>query len=483
MMAFRGRIIDAMRNALLSLLALTLSSCSSVTYDLIIQGGRVMDPETGLDAVRNVGIQDGEIAVITADAISGKETLSAGGRVVAPGFIDLHQHGDSPEVYRAKIHDGVTSALELELGVEDVAAWYAEREGKTPLNFGATISHPDSRRLAMGGKLSKSRLSGDWAVEPMTAEQIEAMKQRLSDGLEQGAVGIGMLIAYTPGTTAEELDAVFRVAKAHNAAAYVHMRTNDTDISNLEEVLAPARRHGTQLHIVHLNSSGRDRAPDYLARIRAVQAEGVDITTESYPYNRGSTYIDSHAFDNWQEMSDEEIGGHIWVETGENLTRETFAKYKPSGGLIISPASYSEESVENLVADLMVMVASDGMWLTNGKAHPRTWATYARVLGRYVREQNALGLMEALRKMTVLPADRLSQRIPSMKKKGRIQVGADADLVMFDPETIIDRATYRNPAQYSTGIDHVVVNGTVTLRKGQFVDGAAAGKPIRASAD
>ena len=262
MMALRGRIIDAMRNALLSLLALTLSSCSSVTYDLVIQGGRVMDPETGLDAVRNVGIQDGEIAVITADAISGKETLSAGGRVVAPGFIDLHQHGDSPEVYRAKIHDGVTSALELELGVEDVAAWYAEREGKTPLNFGATISHPDSRRLAMGGKLSKSRLSGDWAVEPMTAEQIEAMKQRLSDGLEQGAVGIGMLIAYTPGTTAEELDAVFRVAKAYNAAAYLHMRTNDADISNLEEVLAPARRHGTQLHIVHLNSSGRDRAPE-----------------------------------------------------------------------------------------------------------------------------------------------------------------------------------------------------------------------------
>jgi dihydroorotase len=472
-----------MRNTLLPLLALALSSCSAVTYDLVIRGGRVVDPETGLDAVRNVGIQGNQIAVITEDEISGTQMLNANARVVSPGFIDLHQHGDSPDVYRAKIHDGVTSALELELGVEDVAAWYAEREGKASLNFGATISHTDSRRLAMGGKLSKSRLSGDWAVEPMTAEQIDAMKQRLSDGLDRGAVGIGMLIAYTPGTTADELDAVFSVAKTHNAAAYVHMRTNRGDISNLEEVLTPAQRHGTQLHIVHLNSSGRDLAPDYLARIRAAQAAGIDVTTESYPYNRGSTYIDSHAFDNWQEMSDEEIGQHIWVETGEYLTRETFAKYKPSGGLIITPASYSEESVKNLVADPTVMVASDGMWLTNGKAHPRTWGTYARVLGRYVREQNALGLMEALKKMTVLPADRLSQRVPSMKKKGRLQVGADADIVVFDPETIIDQATYQNPVQYSTGIDHVVVNGAVALRDGQFVDSAASGKPIRASAE
>jgi dihydroorotase len=472
-----------MRNTLLPLLALALSSCSTVTYDLVIRGGRVMDPESGLDAVRNVGIQGNQIAVITEEEIFGTQTLEAAGRVVSPGFIDLHQHGDSSEVYRAKIHDGVTSALELELGVEDVAAWYAEREGKTCLNFGATISHPDLRRLAMGGKLSKSRLSGDWAVEPMTAEQIEGLKQRLAGGLEQGAVGIGMLIAYTPGTTAEELDAVFSVAKTHNAAAYVHMRTNRDDISNLEEVLAPAQRHGTQLHIVHLNSSGRDLAPAYLARIRAAQAAGIDVTTESYPYNRGSSYIDSHAFDNWQEMSDEEIGEHIWVETGENLTRETFAKYKPTGGLIISPPSYSEESVKNLVADPMVMVASDGMWLTNGKAHPRTWGTYARVLGRYVREQKALSLMQALNKMTALPADRLSQRIPGMKKKGRIQAGADADIVVFDPETILDQATYQNPVQYSTGIDHVVVNGAVTLRDGQFVEDAAGGKPIRASAE
>ena len=120
------------------------------------------------------------------------------------------------------------------------------------------------------------------------------------------------------------------------------------------------------------------------------------------------------------------------------------------------------------------------MWLTEGKAHPRTWGTYARVLDRYVREQKALGLMDALKKMTVLPADRLSQRVPLMKKKGRVQVGADADIVIFDPETISDRATYQDPAQYSTGIDHVVVNGTVTLRNGQFVEDAASGKPIRA---
>ncbi|MFN0169786.1 MAG: amidohydrolase family protein [Bryobacteraceae bacterium] len=470
-----------MKNTFLPLVAvLALSSCSTVTYDVVIRAGRVMDPETGLDAVRNIGIEGSRIAVITGNGISGTQVLDAGGKVVSPGFIDLHQHGDSAEVYRAKIHDGVTSALELELGVEDVAAWYAEREGKTVLNFGAAVSHPDHRRLAMGGKLLVSRLSGDWAVQPATAEQIKGLAQRLSDGLAQGAVGIGMLIAYTPGTTAEELDAVFRVAKAHNAAAYVHLRTNRKDIGNLEEVLTPAQHHGMQLHIVHLNSTGQDRGSDFLARIRAAQAAGLDVTTESYPYNRGSTTIDSHAFDDWQKMPDEEIGQYIWVETGENLTRKTFAKYKPTGGLIISPPSYSEESVRKLVADPMVMVASDGMWLTNGKAHPRTWGTYARVLGRYVREQKTLDLMLALKKMTLLPANRLSARIPGMKKKGRVQVGADADLVVFDPAKVIDQATYQVPAQYSAGIEHVVVNGVVTLRSGKLVEGAAGGKPIRA---
>ena len=298
--------------------------------------------------------------------------------------------------------------------------------------------------------------------------------------MAQGAVAIGLLIAYTPGATTDEIQAVFDVAAKYNAACHVHMRTNRQDISNLEEVLTPARRHGVPLHIVHLNSSGRDRAPDYLARIREAQAQGIDVTTECYPYNRGSTYIDSHMFDDWEKMSDEEIGEHIWVETGENLTRKTFAAYRPLGGLIISPASYSEEAVKNLVADPLPMIASDGMWLTDGKAHPRTFGTYARVLGRFVRQQKALSLMDALKKMTLLPADRLAKRVPSMKKKGRMQVGADADIVIFDPETIIDRATFQDPVQFSAGIDHVVVSGAVTLRDGRFVEGATSGQPIRA---
>ena len=159
-----------MRNVLLAFLVVALSSCGSATYDLAIRGGRVMDPETGLDAVRNVGIQGNEIAAITKDEIFGKETLEAGGRVATPGFVDLHQHGDSQEVYRAKIHDGVTSALELEIGVEDIAASYSEREHESPVNFGATIAHLEWRRLAMGGRLLKSRLSGEWVTEPLTSE-------------------------------------------------------------------------------------------------------------------------------------------------------------------------------------------------------------------------------------------------------------------------------------------------------------------------
>jgi dihydroorotase len=260
------------------------------------------------------------------------------------------------------------------------------------------------------------------------------------------------------------------------------MRATPNDFSNIEEVLEASKISGAPLHVVHINSSGAERAGRYLEIIAQAQKDGIDVTTECYPYNRGSTLIQSHVFDDWETFPEDRFQQFIWVETGETLTRESFKRYRQKGGTIISPPAYSMETVKMLVASPLTMIASDGMWLVNGRAHPRSFGTFSRVLGQYVREEKALSLTDALAKMTIRPAKRLERRVPMMQNKGRIKVGADADIVVFNPDTIIDRGTYENPVQAPDGIKYVMVNGAVAVDDGKLVDGLKSGKAVRAPA-
>ena len=457
-------------------------------YDRVILGGRVMDPASGLDAVRNIGIADGRIAVLTTQPILGRDTVDARGLVVAPGFIDLHAHGQTPETYRFQSLDGVTTALELELGTSDVAAWYRDREHGERINYGVSIGHIRVRMSVMHDS-GEVMPVGDGAYRAASPEQIREIAQRIEIGLREGAVSIGAGFPYTPAATREELLAVFRVAGRTKAPVHVHIRPG---VAGLTEALALADETHASLHVVHINSSALAATPEMLAMIGNARARGRDVTTEAYPYTAGMTEIQSATIqDMYRSAPEARLGEIEWPPTGERLNRDSFARYTRLGGPIVIHAN-TEEMVATAISSPLTIIASDAYW-RNGTGHPRTTGTFSKVLGRYVREAHRppspngrggqgvrLSLMDAIRKMTLLPAQRLEARVPAMRQKGRLQVGADADITVFDPATVLDRSTYREPSLSPVGIRHVIVNGVSVVANGRPLEGVAPGKAVRA---
>ncbi len=454
------------------------------TYDVVIASGRVMDPESGLDAVRNVGVRGGKIAAITETSLAGASTIDAKGLVVAPGFIDLHEHGQEPRNYQFQAHDGVTTSLELEAGTDDVARWYAAREGKSLINFGVSIGHIPVRMNVMHDPGSFLP-TGDAAHRAATAEELTEMIAVIDRGFRQGALAEGMGVNYTAAASHEEIVEIFRVAAKYHASVHVHLRyagikEPTTGLAALEEVVAAAAATGAPLHVVHITSMGLKYTPDLIAMVEGAQRHGLDVTTECYPYTAGSTALQSAVFDpGWQEAMGITYKDIQWTKTGERLTAETFERYRKEGGIVVIH-SIPEEAARTAVANPIVMIASDGMMITGAKVHPRGQATFSRVLGHYVREEKALDLMTALRKMTLMPAQRLANRAPAFLTKGRIRVGGDADITVFDANRVIDKATYDDPLQYSEGIQFVLVNGVPVVKDGRLVEGVFPGRAARA---
>jgi N-acyl-D-aspartate/D-glutamate deacylase len=453
-------------------------------FDLVIANGRVMDPESGLDAVRNIGISAGKIRAISESSLTGKETIDAKGLVVAPGFIDMHEHGQEPRNYQFQAHDGVTTSLELEVGTADVDTWYAQRGGRSLINYGASVGHIPVRMKVMGDP-STFLPTGNAAHHAATPEQIDEMRKEIAYGLQRGALSVGMGINYTEAASHEEILEIFRAAAKYHASVHVHLRYAGllepaNGLAGIEEVLAAAAATGAPLHIVHITSMGLADTPQLIAVVEGAQKQGLDVTTECYPYTAGSTRLDSAIFDpGWQDRQGISYHDIQWTDTGERLTAETFEKYRKQGGTVVI-FSIPETAVRTALANPIVMIASDGMPITGAKVHPRGQATFSRVLGHYVREEKVLDLMTALRKMTLMPAQRLEKRAPMFSDKGRIRIGADADITIFAPARIIDKATFDEPLQYSDGIEFVLVNGVAVVKDGKLVDGIFPGKAARA---
>ena len=450
-----------MRRLMLSLCLLAFSTTilAAQQYDLVLEGGRVMDPETGLDAVRNVGIRDGEIARISSEVLSGRRIVHFGGLVVAPGFVDLHQHGQDLESQRVKALDGVTTALELEIGVPNVAQFLKSKEGRSLIHYGTSASHAAARAQVFGAPLPAEPAtphagipeilpkSGAATDQPATPEQIESMRSRLRAELDAGGLAVGMGIQYTPGATRLEVIDMFRFAAERRLPVYTHARSTGraepgSSVEAVSEVIGAAAITGASLHIVHINSTCLRDSLECLSLVEGARARGLDVTTEAYPYIAGMTSINSALFNpGWREKLGISYGDLVLPDTGEHLTKERFDELHNSttthGVLIFAN---TQEVVDKVIPHPLVMIASDG-----AKGHPRNAGTYSRVLAQYVREKGTLTLMDALRKMTLMPAQMLERSTPAARQKGRLQEGADADIVVFDASTIRDQAPSRSP--------------------------------------
>ena len=463
-------------------------------YDIVLAGGRVMDPETGLDAVRNVGIRGRDIAVISEDPLFGTVVLDIAGLVVAPGFIDLHSHGQTNRANEFQARDGVTTALELESGVALPAVYLARRGKGAVLNYGATVSHMSVRPKAMPARADAVRQALAFAgddpdralrelasvgsaarYDPVLPADYGALRTALADGLAAGALGIGMAHQYYPGATHEEILEVFKFAAGEGVTIHTHVR--EMGIPAMQEVLANAVATGAPLHIVHVNSSSLWRIGPILDLIGGVRSRGFDVTTEAYPYTAASTGLQSALFDpGWQESLQIGYGDLQWQDTGERLTAETFRSYRAEGGTVIIHMMKDEWIREALSRDF-VMVASDGMPYAPG-AHPRSAGTFSRFLGRYVRDEGLMGLMEGLERITIMPARRLERMTGQAKRKGRLRAGMDADITVFDPAKIIDTATFEDDLSHSVGVVHVLVGGEFVVRGGKTVAGAMPGRAL-----
>jgi dihydroorotase len=465
------------------MLGMAAAAAQADGYDLVIDGGRVMDPETGTDAVLNVGIRNGVIAELSSRRLEADTRIDATGLVVAPGFIDLHAHGQDERSNRFQAADGVTTALELEIGVLPVGTWLESRRGRSPIHYGASAGHPAARiktltGIEVGNLVYGNSAGNDSVAAVLDNERRTRLLANLETGLKDGGLGIGMGITYTPGADHAEIFSIFGLAARHQVPVFVHIRQarhmGGDLLAPLQEVLADAAASGAPLHVVHINSSLDESARVAMEMIRGARERGLDVTTESYPYTAGSTRLESALFDDYQG----DYGQLQWTATGERLTQETFAEYRKQGGWVVI---HGRDETTNawLVAQPDIMVASDGVPFVGDFSHPRSAGTFARVLGHYVRDRQALPLMTALKKMTLDPARRLESFAPVMKRKGRVQAGMHADLTLFDPAEILDQATYSIPARTSLGIHHVLVKGTPVVRNGELVDDVYPGEAIR----
>lgn len=482
---------------LLSLLIICLPLASIASqaseYDTVISNGRVIDPETQLDAIRHLGINNGSISAISTTPLTGKQQIDAKGLVVAPGFIDVHSHTPTLLGQHMNLLDGVTTQMDLEAGAYPISFYGEHYQGGAQLHYGASVGHFAIRIKVMEDKdqpyifvgHQPAVMGGPAWIQQATAAQIEEMRVLLHKGLDEGGLGIGVLLDYmTEAVSDAELQMLFEVAAERNTPLFVHVRRGQTgDISGLKEAVELAKQTKAALFVCHITHNAMGNIGNWLALIDEANAQGANITTETLSYAAGGTGISADVFRrrDWQKIFDITYEDVQWVATGEWLNKETWEYYSthhPHG--MVNHHYVKEDWVETAMRWPKMMISTDALPALDLDilANPNVAGTFSRVLGHYVREENVLGLSEALAKMSLYPAQWLEQASPLFKHKGRLQIGADADIVMFDPDTVAANATYGKPYEKPSGIEYVLVSGRVVVKEGERIEGRYPGRKL-----
>lgn len=485
-------------------------------YDLVLAGGRVIDPGTGLDAIRYVGIRGGEIVAISETPLEGERTIDASGRIVAPGFIDLHAHGQTIPAGRMQALDGVTTALELEAGVLPVAEFYdnAAAEGR-PINYGTAAGWAHARIAVMENDPPSADVLwflshfGDTAWQDIASEaQLSAILDLVGQGLDEGGLGIGILVGYAPQSGRKEYHAVNALAARRGVPTFTHARylsmaEPESSFEGFQEMVAVAAATGAHMHVSHLNSMSLTDVEAIAGMISAAQDMGARISVEAYPYGAGSTGIGAAMFrgEGWRER----LGGIEYSDftvAGEPLDRARFEHLQaeaPGTEIVVHMLDPDNDPADRTFLDRSVLypggaIASDGGdWLVDGEmidagvwpipataqAHPRSAGTFGRFLRVWVRERGVLTWQEAIAKTSYYPAAILEDAVPQMRRRGRVQEGAVADLVVIDPQQVSDRASYQQPAQASVGFDYVIVGGQILVENSRLDTSILPGEAIR----
>jgi N-acyl-D-aspartate/D-glutamate deacylase len=485
-------------------------------YDVVLRGGRVIDPESGLDAVRDVAIADGRVAAVGTGLPPGGQEADVTGQVVTAGFIDLHSHAHDLGSARLRVTDGVTTALELEAGATPVGAAYAAAAAVgRPLNYGFAASWAMARMDVLAG------LTLDGSIGPMfanlanprwrgaaSAAEIARILAMLEADVADGALGIGMLVGYAPGATPDEYLRVAALAAASGVPTFTHSRdlvefTPGGPIDGAEEIVRAAGETGAHMHYCHVNSTTMRHADRVLGLIERAQRAGAQVSTEAYPYGAGMTGIGA-AFLAPERLPERGLTPRslIYAPTGEEVAdaaRLTELRATDPGGLAIIRQLDEDDPGDQAVLRRYLtfpgsVIASDAMPLTwidaapepaswplppHAFTHPRTAGTFARSI-RTLSGNGGLSLPEVLAKCSLHPAVLLQDRVPAMRRKGRVSAGSDADIVVFDPAAITDQATYVETTRPSAGISQVLVNGTFVVRDSHLDPAARPGRPVRA---
>lgn len=483
-------------------------------YDIVIANGRVIDPETNLDAVRHVGIKGDTIAAVSETPLKGKTEIDAKGLIVAPGFIDFHAHGQNIPADRMQAFDGVTTALELESGILPIGGWYdVQKKSGRVLNYGASAAWTYARVSALENLKPEPNLKWfqdayaltNWVNNVSTPKQQKQILTMIEQGIKQGSIGIGLNSGYAPGYGYKEVLAVHQLAAKYKVPTFTHIRNlssvdPNSSIQAYGELISFASGAGSHVHVCHLNSTSLKDVKLAARILRDAQKRGAKITVEAYPYGAGSGAVNAAMFqpDNMKRMG--AIPSDIEY-LGQPLTEEKLRdmqKTKP--GEIIVWHYYrlprDQQYLDEAVLFPGGIIASDAMpWIDreNGKiiaedvwplpkeafAHPRTAACFTKFLIEYVRDRKAETLSEGIARCSYRPAKILEESVPQMKKKGRIQIGMDADLIVFDLAKLKARATYTEPNQHTLGMRYVVVNGVPVIQEGELSVKAFPGQAVR----